>query len=153
MPKPKLSKAEITTLENERYKDKIINQRLDQIWQSQNRNDEKTFFHDALTDAKNQINIDLQKQLSDTRINEEKRYQQKLTNINTRFDAVDKSIEKTGDVLLFPFRSVANLVGDVQQGAFGVVDGVTGMLTSPLSLVLLGGVAYYFLVYNKNDES
>lgn len=141
--KLRLTKQQKTELDNNRYKQRVINQRVQKI--TENREEDHTFYISQLDVANQKISDELLERENLAKLEEIKRYEEKERRINKRFDNVDRGIDGVGDIVLSPFRSLDKLALDAQDGAFKVSENLTGMLTSPLVLIAVGGAAYILL--------
>lgn len=141
--KTKLTKQQKVTLDNDRYKELIIQQRVSKLAVN---NPEQYSFYDHEIDLVNQqIDQRLKDAEFQAKIDEEIRYMTKKGKIEQRFDDVNKGINQVGDIIMDPIRNVEDIAFELQNTAFQITDSVTGILTSPILLIAIGGVAFVLL--------
>jgi len=143
-----LSRSERLQLEIDRYKQSVINDRVKTLLV--NRPADSQYFNDEVENARREIKEQFEKDVQEIKFKEHLRYLEKKEKVDARFKGVKDGIDQAGDIIMGPFRSVFGVIEGAQEGAFKIAGSFTNMLTSPIFLIAVGGVAYVY--YTRNDE-
>ena len=133
---------------NYEYQNAVINQRLHQLFK--NNPDLSNQFHSSVSTFDNEVNAKLKEDELKTTVQfHELRAKQKARQ-DERFSNFNRFIKGSSDLVLSPFRSVLGIAEAEEEGVNKVATSFTGILTNPLTLVVIGGVGY---VLYKNTQN